>query len=69
MMDAMDDASFQENKASCRFHILLKFPAGHDLSAKGVYEDAGHDAELDLDFFTATPLGFPVIPSTPSTIQ
>jgi hypothetical protein len=44
--------SFEENKASHRWEqLLLEFPgvAAHDLLAKGIYEDAGDDEELNLE--------------------
>jgi hypothetical protein len=48
----MDDAchEFEENKASCCWkHLLLEFPAGHMISGKDIYEDAGDDEELELE--------------------
>jgi hypothetical protein len=52
VMHAMDDAchAFEENKASCCWnHLLLEFPAGHMMSGKDIYEDAGDDEELELE--------------------
>jgi hypothetical protein len=51
--DAMDDArhAHEKNKATrrCWNHLLLEFPAGHELSSKLIYEDAGDDEELEFE--------------------
>jgi hypothetical protein len=50
--DAMDNArhAFEDNKASRRWkHLLLEFPAGHELSSKLIYDEAGDDEELALE--------------------
>jgi hypothetical protein len=40
----------KENKASHRWkHLLLEFPARHELSSKSIYDEAGDDEALALE--------------------
>ena len=62
--NAMDDArhSFEENKTSRMWkHLILEFPSEQNLAGKEIYQDAGEDEELELEFvpFVYTHTKFP----------
>jgi hypothetical protein len=69
----MRPTHLKENKAYRGWkHLLHEFPVGHDVLAKGIYEDAGDDEELDLELipFVYSHHGVPSDSiSTTSTMQ